>query len=732
MMGLWKRRRWPSLQANADFITLLEEEQDIPESHFIKPKYGTVIFLVLALPVFYTVSRYNYNLFHSFADGVSIVIAASTFTIIWTSRHRVDNDYFLYIGISFLFFAFLDLLHLLGNKNMGVFPAYGNLGPTFYIASRYILSISFLAAPFFISRRLNTTIMFTAYSLITLLILLSVFYWEIFPVCYIEGVGLTSFKVTSDYIICLSLSGAAGLLLANRQSFDPRVLWIIVASIIFSIATGLTFTLYTDPFGITNTVGHIFQIASFCLVYLAFIETSLTKPQDILFRRLKQNEEKLTKNVEQLDRANMELNLEIAERMLAERELSISRIFLEISNKYADLSQLLHAFADETQRLTHCEAVGIRLLDEKGNIPYLAYRGFSSQFYEQESPLSIRTDKCMCINVIKGTTDPALPFYTEGGSFFMNGTSRFLATVSDEDKGQTRNACNKTGYESVALIPIRTDKLILGLIHLADRKENMVPADMIKTLEQVAVSLGVGVQRALAEAALAANAAKLTAINKELESFSYSVSHDLRAPLRAIDGYAGMILKRQSDHFNEDTKHRFQVIRNNVKKMGNLIDDLLAFSRLGRQDLKKTGTDMEALIHEVWEELVTINSGRTMTLQMDPIPAALGDRTLIRQVYSNLLGNAVKFANTRETIVVEVGSFFEDNERVYYVKDNGIGFDMKYYDKLFNVFSRLHSTDEYEGTGIGLALVQRIIHRHGGRIWAEGKVGEGASFYFTL
>ncbi len=257
---------------------------------FTLSKYRAAIFLVLALPILYAISRYNYSLFHSLADGVSIVIAACFFVIIWNSRHLIDNDYFLYVGITFLFWALLDFMHLLGNKNMGVFPAYGNLGPAFYIASRYILSISLMIAPLFINRKLNTTLMFGVYSLITLLLLLSIFSWQIFPVCIVEGVGLTPFKVVSDYIICLILLGAMGLLFIRRRSFDSRVLWLIASSIILSIATGLSFTLYTDPFGIMNMVGHLFQIASFYLVYLAFIKTSLSKPQDILYRKLKQNE----------------------------------------------------------------------------------------------------------------------------------------------------------------------------------------------------------------------------------------------------------------------------------------------------------------------------------------------------------------------------------------------------------------------------------------------------------
>jgi light-regulated signal transduction histidine kinase (bacteriophytochrome) len=174
------------------------------------------------------------------------------------------------------------------------------------------------------------------------------------------------------------------------------------------------------------------------------------------------------------------------------------------------------------------------------------------------------------------------------------------------------------------------------------------------------------------------------------------------------------------------------VITDNAEAMGRLIDDLLAFSRLGRQAVTKRTLDLEELIGDVWQELITLNPGREMILKTGLIPAASGDRTLIRQVYRNLLENSVKFTRVRDTAVIEAGAYVQDNETVYYVRDNGIGFEMKFYDKLFGVFQRLHSDEEYQGTGIGLALIQRIVHRHGGRVWGEGKVDEGACFYFTL
>jgi PAS domain S-box-containing protein len=226
--------------------------------------------------------------------------------------------------------------------------------------------------------------------------------------------------------------------------------------------------------------------------------------------------------------------------------------------------------------------------------------------------------------------------------------------------------------------------------------------------------------------------ARLEEINRELESFSYSVSHDLRAPLRAVDGYARMILKKQGDKFDEDTLYKFNVIRSSAHMMGQLIDDLLTFSRLGRKEISMSKLDMHTLINDVWKELRIINPDRNMFLSIHSIPPGCGDRSLVKQVYSNLLGNAVKFTKYRNAAQIEAGGYTDGDEEIYYVKDNGVGFDMTYYNKLFGVFQRLHSTDDFEGTGVGLATVQRIIRRHGGRVWAEGELDRGATFYFSL
>jgi PAS domain S-box-containing protein len=193
---------------------------------------------------------------------------------------------------------------------------------------------------------------------------------------------------------------------------------------------------------------------------------------------------------------------DITESKRAEEALRVTHRFLEIANRHTAMNPLLNEFVAELQKFTQCDAVGIRILDKEGNIPYQAYKGFNQRFYESESPLSIKSDQCMCINVIKGVTDPKLSFYSEGGSFYMNGTTRFLATVSEEEKGQTRNVCNQVGYESVALVRIRIGDRILGLIHVADPYENMVPLETVETLEQVAMQMGGVIERLQAEEAL--------------------------------------------------------------------------------------------------------------------------------------------------------------------------------------------------------------------------------------
>ena len=225
---------------------------------------------------------------------------------------------------------------------------------------------------------------------------------------------------------------------------------------------------------------------------------------------------------------------------------------------------------------------------------------------------------------------------------------------------------------------------------------------------------------------------QLEAANKELESFSYSISHDLKAPLRAIEGFSRMLKKKYGSDFNEEVIRILDVILTNTEMTGSLIDALLAFSRVQQNIVSLSEIDMDKLANNVWDEIHELHQERELKVKITKLLPGLGDKILIRQVLYNLLTNAVKFTKDRTPGIIELTSRSETNRIVYCLKDNGTGFDMAYYDKLFGVFQRLHSQEEYEGTGIGLAIVQRIIKRHGGQVWAEGKVDKGATFYFTL
>lgn len=225
---------------------------------------------------------------------------------------------------------------------------------------------------------------------------------------------------------------------------------------------------------------------------------------------------------------------------------------------------------------------------------------------------------------------------------------------------------------------------------------------------------------------------KLEDANKELEAFAYSVSHDLRVPLRAIDGFSRIIMEDYEDTLDDEGKRLLNIIRENTKKMGQLIDDILLLSRASRQEMRMSPIDMESIVKNAFEELKSPIEDRNVQLEIKSLPPAYGDRTLLQQVVSNLLANSIKFTRLKEKAVIEVGAEEVKNENVYYVKDNGAGFDMKYINKLFGLFQRLHTQNEFEGTGVGLSIVQRIIRRHGGRVWGEGKVDEGAIIYFTL
>ena len=291
-------------------------------------------------------------------------------------------------------------------------------------------------------------------------------------------------------------------------------------------------------------------------------------------------------------------------------------------------------------------------------------------------------------------------------------------------------------------VPLKTGERAIGLIGLANKPTDY-DAEDLQVAESVASAFLEALLRLRARQQMRAlnafldrrvqeRTTQLETANSELESFSYSVSHDLRAPLRAISGFAGILTEDYAQHLDDEGRRLVGTISGEAKRMGQLIDDLLEFSRVGRRPLQATEVDMNALAKAAYDECAAQTPGRNIQFKLHPLPPAQGDSSMLRQVWTNLLSNAVKYTRPKPVAEIEITGREDNGELIYSVKDNGTGFDMQYVQKLFGVFQRLHSETEFEGTGVGLALVQRIIHRHGGRVWAESTLNEGATFYVSL
>jgi signal transduction histidine kinase len=310
--------------------------------------------------------------------------------------------------------------------------------------------------------------------------------------------------------------------------------------------------------------------------------------------------------------------------------------------------------------------------------------------------------------------------------------------------GPERDALLASGVELYMAVPMIAGGELIGAISFGD-KPGPFPAEQVTIAREVATQLAIALtlarlyervkrQAEELDRRVRERTAELQAANDELEAFSYSVSHDLRAPLRAMDGFTGMLESDHAARLDADGRRLLARVRANSRRMGQLIDDLLAFSRLTRQPLSVRPVALAELTNEVIRELQPDYDGREIDFALGELGLVDADQALLRQALVNLLSNAIKFTRRTDAARVEIGCLAEaqGGDKTFYVKDNGAGFDMRYAEKLFGVFQRLHHVDEYEGTGVGLAIVRRVIQRHGGTVWADAKPGEGATFFFTL
>jgi len=538
--------------------------------------------------------------------------------------------------------------------------------------------------------------------------------------CYLWTPGIVWLHVVSDTFIALayySIPLTLAWFVRRRRDIDFR--WMFVCFAIFILACGTThlmeiWNVWHGNYWLSGIVKALTALASVptavLLTRLMPQALALPSPSALAQLNVKLEEEVQMRRraQEDLHKLNTQLEIRVIERTaeLNSANQNLQRQMAE--RKRAEVA--LRASEERLRLITNLVPHGIFAKDATGH--YI----FVNRALAEGCGLPVEE--------VLGKTDYELVMDRAQAEAYRKVDREVLETGREKfiaEEANTNNA-GETRYLQTTKIPFV----------VPETGERAVLGVCVDVTERKRVNEQIQHLNAELEQRVAQRTDQLEAANKELEAFSYSVSHDLRAPLRAVDGFSEAVLEDCGALLTEKGQRHLQRIRAGAQRMGALIDDLLAFSRLSRQPIARRPVNMTRLVRDTIDELAPQTEGRQVELRCDELPACHGDPALLKQIWANLLSNALKYSRKRDLAKIEIGCRNEGGEQVYYVRDNGTGFDMRYVDKLFGVFQRLHRAEDYEGTGVGLAIVQRIIHRHGGRIWAEAELNRGASFSFTL
>lgn len=432
------------------------------------------------------------------------------------------------------------------------------------------------------------------------------------------------------------------------------------------------------------------------------------------------------------------LSSQVATRHEAEKLEALNKIGRGLAN-LKDIRGAFEVILQQMQAILPLDTFYIALREPGSNLVKFPMLYDAGQYYENEAHILvagtytervIRTQQPLLIN--QTTREVA-----RQGSVRVGDTSRPSLSIIMAPLQVGEGAIGVVSLQSYTSFTYNEESLslLVGASHqIAIAIENARLYEALqqelserKRAEERALELSAGLEQSVQQ-----RTAELQAMNQELESFTYSVSHDLRAPVRGISGLSHILVQDYTAELPEEAQSYLLRIEASARQMGNLIDDLLAFSRLGRQPMHRNIVDTDSLVRDVADRLLDESANKNILLQIAHLPRVFGDAGLLRQVFVNLLANAIKFSRKQQEPMIEVGWREEGSESIFYIRDNGAGFDMAYAGNLFGVFKRLHHADEFEGTGVGLAIVQRILQKHGGHIWAEAAVDKGATFYFTL
>jgi signal transduction histidine kinase len=736
-----------------------------------KIRYGLIVAGAgVAIAALYLLSRVNYLLFHSSVEVFSIVIAFAIFAIAWNARRMMDSNYMLFIGIACLFVGGVDLLHTLAYRGMGVFPEQGsNLATQLWIATRYMLSFSLLAAVFFADRKFRPSAVMAGYFAVTALLLGSIFYWGNFPTAFIEGVGLTPFKVASEYVISLILLSAIWLLYTKRSAFSGSVVKLMVAAMAVSIAAEMAFTLYTDVYGVANVIGHLLTVVSFYLIYKALIETGLTKPYDLLFRDLKQNEIALGEYTNELTEVNDRLVQEVADRKKAEAALQLSEEQLKLkldsvlspdaNIEEQELSNIIDVPALQSMMNDLCAVtnIGFSVIDLKGNVLVgTGWQDICAKFHRAnpetlkncvESDLTLtqgvkqgefRTFKCK-----NNMWDIVTPITIGGkhmanihsGQFFFEDekVNREVFVAQAEKYGFDKEAYMRAFDQIPRWSREKVKNLMVFYTKLAEiisklSYSNLKLAKLLteqKTLQDQLEHYSKHLETLVEEKTKQMkDSERLAAIGQT----AGMVGHDIRNPLQAIIGEVYLANTELSTLPDGEEKtnllENLDMIKQNIEYMNKIVLDLQDFAKPLNPCAEETN------IEQMTQELLKRNgvpAGIQTSAEIEADARIVeADSAYMKRILGNLVSNAVQAMPDGGKLTVQAHR--EKTTVIITVQDTGVGIPEEAKDKLFTPLF----TTKAKGQGFGLAVVKRLTEALGGTVTFESREGKGTTFTIIL
>lgn len=714
----------------------------------------------LAFGLLYLLSRYSYLLFHGIAEVFSILIAWSIFIIAWNTRKTSSNGYLLFLGIAYLFVGGIDLVHTFAYKGMGVFQGYDADLPTqLWIAARYMESLSLLAAPFFLRRRVRATGVFAAYAAVTALVFLSLFLWDIFPSCFVEGSGLTAFKKISEYVICLILACAFALLYRGRDALDHDVFVMLSASILVTIASELCFTLYADPYGLLNQMGHFLKIVSFYLIYRAIVVTALTRPYDLLFREIKRSEERFRSIIENAPFGYYRVGRDgtwqyvnpVWEHM---HGLSLHEVIgksFEITQTEDDVEQardiVRRALAGESiggefSRLTASGEVeyhtfNVQPVREGGEI--VAIEGFAddvTSLKRAEMALLASEERYRVL----ADTLPQVVFETDadGRVTYVNRVATDIFGYGEDDIARGMNILDVIHPSDRARVMGAMRKMMDGSStgatreYLALRKDgDAFPCIVYSVLITDEHGRPAGVRGILTDITERKRMEEeLERINQELEVYADVVSHDLRGPISVIQSASNnldQLVEDCADREMESMGRKIaEIIKSSADSAEALIENLLDLAKAGQVPDEVHEIDVREIVDRIIEEKsLSLREKNVRVVIDDDLGRIVADPTHIYQIFANLIGNAIAY-NDNPRPEIRVSHETKGGFHAYQVRDNGSGISPREAERVFRPLYRGRNG----GTGIGLSIVRRLVTLYGGEIRAYND--GGTCFAFTL